>query len=146
MKILLVVIADLFIAVAAVFGAYEAFGAKRHATFTIPYTKKMVQKKILSREKGEKIIKEDAVSHYIGMALCVLVGVLMSLFIAKATGFITFVALAGGALIFLDPDMTETEATRSSYYNAHKEDMDVKRYHEYLVEVGDAGDDPILQG
>lgn len=144
MKIALIVLADIFIIAIAIMAVNEYFGFSRYARFTVPFTEKMMQLGVLSEEKGKAIISEDKITHIIGMVIAVIAAGMMAKFIAGISGVIVFIAVAAAMLAFIHPDMTETTATRTGYYNAHHSAMDIRRYHEYLVSVGDANDaDPI---
>lgn len=145
MRIMLIILADIFVAVTAVIGANEFFCLKRYESFTVPYTDKMISLGIIEADKRSSLLNEEKYSHYIGIALTFLCAGMLSKFIAQLSGIIVFIAVFAGLLIFLHPDMKETAATRSGYFRSHRTIMDIRKYHDYLVSVGDTtnSDSPI---
>lgn len=128
MRILIAVVADLFIAGISLFAAGEIFGLKRYNSFTVPYTDKMISLGIIEPEKRDFVLREDRMNHLAGIAISVLVCILMARFLAWPSGLIVFVLALAASLLLTHPDMTETEATREGYFRMHKSSIHPQRY------------------
>ena len=140
MRTAIIVLANLFVAVVAVLAVNEFFALKRYKSFTVPFTDKLVRRGVVKAADRDRVLREDRILHIVGVALSVVMWILLALFIAGIAAVPVFLVVAGGLIFSLRPDMTETPATRSGYERAHREYMDVVKYHEYLVEVGDAAE------
>ena len=128
MRILIAVVADLFIAGISLFAAGEIFGLKRYNSFTVPYTDKMISLGIIEPEKRDFVLREDRMNHLAGIAISVLVCILMARFLAWPSGLIVFGLALAASLLLTHPDMTETEATREGYFRMHKSSIHPQRY------------------
>ena len=128
MRILIVVVADIFIAGISLFAASEIFGLKRYNSFTVPYTDKMISLGIIEPDKRDAVLREDRMNHLAGIAISVLVCVLMARFLAWPSGLIVFFLALAASLALTHPDMTETEATREGYFRMHKASIHPQRY------------------
>lgn len=145
MRIILMIMADIFVAVTAVIAAYEFFGLKRYDSFTVPYTDKMISLGIIEADHREALLKKEKFDHILGIALATLCAFMLSRFIAKWSGAIVYIVVFAALSFLLHPDMTETPATRSGYFKAHRNEMDIRKYHDFLVSVGDSKpDDPTV--
>ena len=140
MRIFIAIIADIFIAIIALFAASEYFGIRRYNSFTVPYTDKLISLGVIEADKRETVLREDRISHLTGVGIAALVCVLMARFLAWPTGLVVFVAAFAAACIFTHPDMTETDATREGYFRMHKESMDPRRYAEMVQSQREAGE------
>lgn len=132
MRILLIIMADVLVAVTALLAVNEYHGIKRRDTFTVPFTDKLIACGAVAPEKRASILKADAAAHAVGIGLCAAVWIMLSAFFAGISGWIVFPVVAAGLLVALRPELGETEETRRQYYNAHKDDIDDIRYHKYL--------------
>lgn len=128
MRILIAIVADVFIAGISLFAASEIFGLRRYNSFTVPYTDKMVSLGIIEPDKRDAVLREDRMNHLAGIAISVLVCILMARFLAWPSGLIVFVLALGASLLLTHPDMSETEATREGYFRMHKSSMHPQRY------------------
>ena len=128
MRILIVVVADIFIAGISLFTTSEIFGLKRYNSFTVPYTDKMISLGIIEADKRDSVLREDRMNHLAGIAISVLVCVLMARFLAWPSGLIVFFLALAASFLFTHPDMTETEATREGYFRMHKSSIHPQRY------------------
>ena len=128
MRILIVVVADIFIAGISLFTASEIFGLRRYNSFTVPYTDKMISLGIIEADKRDFVLREDRMNHLAGIAISVLVCVLMARFLAWPSGLIVFFLALAASFLFTHPDMTETEATREGYFRMHKASIHPQRY------------------
>ncbi len=138
MRIALTVMADILILVTAVLAVHEYQGLARMKEFTEPYTDKLIAFGAIQKEKRESILREDRIGHLVGMALCVAVWIMLSLFFAGVSGWIAFPAGVILLLLALRPEKGETREARNRYYSAHKKDIDTLKYHEFLVSIGEA--------
>ena len=128
MRILIAVVADIFIAGISLFAAGEILGLKRYNSFTVPYTDKMISLGIIEPDKRDAVLREDRMSHLIGIVISVLACILMARFLAWPTGLVVFVVALAASLLFTHPDMTETEDTREGYFRMHKASMHPQCY------------------
>ena len=128
MRIFIAIIADIFIAIIALFAASEYFGIRRYNSFTVPYTDKLISLGVIPAEQREAVLREDRLNHAAGLAISALVCALMTRFLAWPTGAIAFVAAFAAACIFTHPDMEETAATREGYFRLHKARIHPQRY------------------
>lgn len=138
MRILLIVMANVLVVVASVLGVNEFFGLRRYASFVVPFTNKMVDMDIIPAGEREKLLREDRIAHIMGIGLSLLLSAMLGLFIAGISAVPVFGIATAAQLMALKPDMTENTATRTQYYNAHKDIMDALKYHAYLETVEDA--------
>ena len=128
MRILIQIVADLLIAVIALFAAGEFFGLRRFRSFTVPYTDKLISLGIIEPEKRDAVLREDRMNHLAGVGISVLACALMARFLAWPSGLIVFVLALAASFLFVHPDMTETEATREGYFRMHKASIHPQRY------------------
>lgn len=142
MRILVAIVSDILIAVVSLFAASEIFGLRRYGSFTVPYTDKLISLGIIEADKRDAILREDRTSHLIGVCISVLVCVLMARYLAWPTGLIVFAVVLAAALIFIHPDMTETEATRDAYFRAHKASIHPQRYVAFIQSLKDDAQPP----
>lgn len=137
MRIMLIIMADIFVLITAIVAVYEFYGLKRYNSFTVPYTDKMISLGIIDPEKRDSLLLEEKLGHYIGIALATVCAGMLSVFIAKFSGAIVYIAAFAGLMLYLHPEMNETTATRNGYFKSHRAIMDIRKYHDYLVSVGD---------
>lgn len=135
MRVLLMVMANVFVVVASVLGVNEYFGLRRYASFVVPFTDKMVDMGIIPAGERERILREDRIAHIVGIGLSLLLSAMLGLFIAGISAAPVFGIATVAQLMTLKPDMTENAANRAQYYNAHKDIMDALKYHAYLEAV-----------
>ena len=128
MRILIAIVADVFIAGISLFTVSEIFGLKRYNSFTVPYTDKMISLGIIEPDKRDSVLREDRMNHLAGIAISVLVCVLMARFLAWPSGLIVFVLALAASFLLTHPDMSETEATREGYFRMHKASIHPQRY------------------
>ena len=140
MRILIVVVADIFIAGISLFTTSEIFGLKRYNSFTVPYTDKMISLGIIEPDKRDAVLREDRMNHLAGIAISVLACILMARFLAWPSGLIVFVLALAASFLLTHPDMSETEATREGYFRMHKASMDPRRYAEMVQSQREAGE------
>ena len=62
MRIFIAIIADIFIAIIALFAASEYFGIRRYNSFTVPYTDKLISLGVIEADKRETVLREDRIS------------------------------------------------------------------------------------
>ena len=128
MRILIAIVADVFIAGISLFTVSEIFGLKRYNSFTVPYTDKMISLGIIEPDKRDAVLREDRMNHLAGIAISVLACILMARFLAWPSGLIVFVLALAASFLLTHPDMSETEATREGYFRMHKSSMHPQRY------------------
>lgn len=138
MRIVLIVMANVFVVVVSILGVNEFFGLRRYASFTAPFTDKMVGRGVIAPEDRDRLLKEDRITHVVGILLSLAAWAMLGRFIAGVSAVPVFLAASAVQLVVLKPDMEETSVTRAQYYNAHKSRMDALKYHAYLEEVGEA--------
>lgn len=132
MRIMLIIMADILVIVASVMCVHEYHSLKRHESFTVPFTDKMISLGVIDASRRGGILKEDKIGHLVGIVLALIVWLMLAKFLAGLSAIAVFVLAAAAQLILLKPSMTETQATRSQYFSAHKKDMNELKYHEYL--------------
>ena len=135
MRIMLIILANVFVVIVSVLGVNEYFGLKRYGSFVVPFTDKMIGMGVIAAENRARVLKEDRITHIVGIGLSMVVWGMLTFFIAGISAVPVFVVAAAGQMVALKPDMTETAATRGQYFNAHKNHMDTMKYHEYLQTV-----------
>ncbi|MBQ6121036.1 MAG: hypothetical protein IJI59_04755 [Clostridia bacterium] len=140
MRIALIVMADVLVLVVAVLVVNEYQCLKRRNSFTVPFTDRLIACGAVDPARREHILKSDAVIHGVGIALCVGVWVMLTAFFAGISGALAFPVAVGALLLKLKPEMGETDETRKQYYNAHRDDINDIKYHEYLKAAGAAGE------
>lgn len=114
MRIMLIIMANLFVAVVSVLGVNEYFGLKRYASFVVPFTDKMIERGVVAAENREKLLREDRVTHWVGIALSLAAWSMLTRFIAGVSGVPVFLAAVGAQLVLLKPELTETASTAAS--------------------------------
>lgn len=137
MRILLIIMANIMVVVVSIMAVHEYHAVKRYASFTLPFTDKMVSLGVIDVSRRDSLLKEEKINHYIGIILSVIVWLMLAKFMAGASAIAVFVIAAGAQIIFLEPELTETESTRNQYFNAHKKDMNELKYHDYLNNAKD---------
>lgn len=140
MRAMIVVLANLFVAVVAVLAVNECFALRRYRSFAVPFTDKLVTRGIVKAADRDRVLKEEKTLHAVGLGLALAMWALLGLFIAGIAAVPVFAVVAGGLALASRPEGGETPANRAAYERAHRKDMDVVKYHAYLVEVGDARD------
>ncbi|MGI6237785.1 MAG: hypothetical protein ACOYI7_09650 [Candidatus Excrementavichristensenella sp.] len=138
MRIILAIMANILVVVVSVIAVQEYHLLKNYASFTVPFTHKMVSLGVVDAARQDSLLREDRISHYVGMLLCAVVWLMLARFIAGLSAIFVFVAAVTVQLLFLKPELGETPSTRRRYFSAHKKDMDQLKYHEYLEKVEDA--------
>ena len=128
MRILIQIVADLLIAVIALFAAGEFFGLRRFRSFTVPYTDKLISLGVIPADQREAVLREDRLNHGAGLAISVLVCAMMARFLAWPTGVAAFALAFAAACLFTHPDLEETPATREGYFRLHKARIHPQRY------------------
>ena len=137
MRIALVVMADIMVLVVALLAVTEFHALRRYARFTVPFTDRLIACGAIRPENREAILREDRVTHAVGLLLCVVVWVMLSAFIAGPSGAILFPVGVVALLLLLKPGMGEDAENREQYYRVHKSYIDDLRYHEYLSKPQD---------
>lgn len=137
MRVVLIVMANVFVAVVSVLGVNEFFGLRRYASFTAPFTDKMVGLGVIAAEDRDRLLREDRMTHLVGIVLSLAAWAMLGMFIAGVSAVPVFLVVSAVQLVALKPDMEETSATRAQYYSSHKSRMDALKYHAYLESVGE---------
>ena len=140
MRIALIVMADVLVLVVALLAVNEYHGLKRRKSFTEPFTDRLIACGAIDPARREHILKSDAVIHGVGIALCVGVWIMLTAFFAGISGALAFPIGVALLLMRLQPEMGETDETRKQFYNAHRDDINDIKYHEYLKAAGAAGE------
>ena len=135
MRIVLIVMADVMALVMALLAVTEYHALKRHATFTVPFTDRLVACGAIRAEDRERVLREDRAAHIVGIALPVVIWIMLTRFFAGISGAILFPAGVAALLVLLRPDAEENDETREQYYRAHKKDIDDIKYHDYLARL-----------
>lgn len=139
MRIALIVMADVLALVVALLAVNEYHGLKRRKSFTVPFTDRLIACGAIDPSRREHILRRDLVIHGVGIALCVGVWIMLTVFFAGISGAVAFPVGVVALLAALKPEMGETDETRRQYYSAHREDIDDIKYHKYLEAAGAAG-------
>jgi hypothetical protein len=135
MRIAIIIAVDIMIIAIALFTASEIFALKRFKTFTVPYTEKLISLKILRKEDRESVLREDRISHMVGMGISSVACIMMSCFLSGISGILVFAATIAAALFLIHADMEESPATREGYFRMHKTKMNPQRYAEFLANI-----------
>ena len=136
MRVMLIIMADIMALVAALLAVNEYHALRRRATFTIPFTDKLIARGVIAPGRREPILREDLIVHRVGIGLSVAVWLMLSAFFAGVSGYIVFPAAAAALLFLIRPGLEESDETRGQYYRAHKNDIDPLKYRDYLDSVG----------
>lgn len=135
MRILLTIMANIMVAVVSIMTVHEYHALKRYASFTMPFTDKMISLGVIDASRRDSLLKEEKIGHYIGIILSVIVWLMLARFMAGVSAIAVFVIAVAAQIIFLKPELTETESTRNQYFSAHKKDMNELKYHDYLKSI-----------
>ena len=133
MRIVLIVMADLMVALLALLAVTEYHALKRRATFTEPFTDKLIACGAVKPEHRAPILREDRVIHMIGLGLSIAIWIMLSAFFAGISGWALFPIVAAALLVLLRPDMEENNENREQYYRLHRKYIDAMKYHDYLA-------------
>lgn len=136
MRIVLTIMADIMALVVALLAVNEYHALRRRDSFTIPFTDRLIACGAIAAQRREGLLREDRIVHWVGIALSVAVWLMLAFFIAGVTCFIAFPAGVALLLALLKPELGETDETRGQYYRAHRNDIDARKYHDYLESVG----------
>ena len=128
MRIALIIMADIMILVTAFLAVHDFSSLRRYDSFIVPFTDKLIAHGAIKPERREAVLKEDRISHIIGMALCAVVWIMLARFFAGISGYLAFPAGFAAMLLLVRPEPGETPETRAQYYNAHKSDIDPVKY------------------
>lgn len=132
MRILLTVMANIMVGIVSIMTIHEYHALKRYTSFTVPFTNKMVSLGIIDASRCDKLLKEEKISHYVGIFLSIIVWLMLAKFMAGISAIAVFVIAVIIQLIFLKPELAETTSTRNQYFNNHKKDINELKYHDYL--------------
>ena len=133
MRIVLIVMADLMVALLALLAVTEYHALKRRATFTEPFTDRLIACGAVQPEHRAAIRREDRVIHMIGLGLSIAIWIMLSAFFAGISGWALFPIVAAALLVLLRPDMEENNENREQYYRLHRKYIDDMKYHDYLA-------------
>ena len=133
MRIVLIVMADLMVALLALLAVTEYHALKRRATFTEPFTDRLIACGAVQPEHRAAILREDRVIHMIGLCLSIAIWIMLSAFFAGISGWALFPIVAAALLVLLRPDMEENNENREQYYRLHRKYIDDMKYHDYLA-------------
>ena len=139
MRIVLIVMADLMVALMALLAVTEYHALKRRTTFTEPFTDRLIACGAIQPENRTRILKEDRVLHVVGILLSVAVWLMLCRFFAGVSGLVLFPVGVAALLVLLRPGMGEDEENREQYYRAHRKYIDDIKYHEYLAQHQNKG-------
>jgi hypothetical protein len=132
MRIALTVMADIMVLVLALLAVTEYHALRRYATFTVPFTDRLIACGAVKPENRERILKEDRVLHVVGILLSVAVWIMLCRFFAGRSGLILFPVGVAALLLLLRPGTAEDDENREQYYRAHRRYIDDLKYHDYL--------------
>ena len=138
MRTVLIVMADAMVLLVALLAVTEFHALKRYTTFTVPFTDRLIACGAVRPEHRERILREDRVSHMIGMVLCAAVWIMLSAFFAGLSGWVLFPAGVGALLALLRPGMEENDENREQYRRLHRKYIDETKYHDYLAQTRQA--------
>lgn len=133
MRIVLIVMADLMVALMALLAVTECHALKRRATFTKPFTDRLIACGAVQPEHRTAILREDRVIHMIGLGLSIAIWIMLSAFFSGISGWALFPIVAAALLVLLRPDMEENNENREQYYRLHRKYIDDMKYHDYLA-------------
>ena len=136
MRIVLIVMADIMALAAAFMAVTEYRALLRRKSFTVPFTDKLIQCGAIAPKNRERLLREDAVAHGVGLALAVAVWLMLAAFFSGVSGLIAFPVGVVALLLAVRPEMGETDETRGQFYRAHRKDIDEAKYRAYLKERG----------
>ena len=139
MRIMLTVMADIMVLLVALLAVTEYRALKGRATFTEPFTDRLLACGAIRSEDRATILRQDRLIHVIGLILCVAVWIMLSAFFAGLSGWALFPVAAAALLMLLKPDMEENNETREQYYRLHGKYIDKAKYHDYLTQNRSAG-------
>ena len=132
MRIALMVMADIMVLVLALLTVTGYHALRRYATFTVPFTDRLIACGAVKPENRERILKEDRVLHIVGILLSVAVWIMLCRFFAGRSGLILFPVGVAALLLLLRPGTAEDDENREQYYRAHRRYIDDLKYHDYL--------------
>ena len=133
MRTLLIVMADVMVLLVALLAVTEYHALKRRATFTEPFTDRLIACGAVQPEHRAAILREDRVIHMIGLGLSIAIWIMLSAFFAGISGWALFPIVAAALLVLLRPDMEENNENREQYYRLHRKYIDDMKYHDYLA-------------
>ena len=133
MRTLLIVMADVMVLLVALLAVTEYHALKRRATFTEPFTDKLIACGAVKPEHRAPILREDRVIHMIGLGLSIAIWIMLSAFFAGISGWALFPIVAAALLVLLRPDMEENNENREQYYRLHRKYINDMKYHDYLA-------------
>ena len=64
MRVMLIIMADIMALVAALLAVNEYHALRRRATFTIPFTDKLIARGVIAPGRREPILREDLITAY----------------------------------------------------------------------------------
>ena len=132
MRIALILMADIMVLVVALLAVTEYHALRRYASFTVPFTDRLIACGAIQSENRERILKEDRVVHAVGILLPVVIWIMLAKFFAGLSGVILFPVGVAALLVLLRPGMEEDDENRGQYYRVHKKYIDDIKYHDYL--------------
>ena len=132
MRIALMVMADIMVLVLALLTVTEYHALRRYATFTAPFTDRLIACGAVKPENRERVLKEDRALHVVGILLPVVIWLMLCKFFAGVTGLILFPVGVAALILLVRPGMGEDDENREQYYRAHRKYIDDIKYHEYL--------------
>lgn len=135
MRTVLIVMADVMVLLVTLLAVTEFHALKRYAAFTVPFTDRLIACGAIRPEHRERILREDRVSHMIGMGLCIAVWIMLSTFFAGLSGWALFPAGVGVLLALLRPGMEENDDNREQYHRLHRKYIDDMKYRDYLAQT-----------
>ena len=109
MRVMLIIMADIMALVAALLAVNEYHALRRRATFTIPFTDKLIARGVIAPGRREHILREDLIVHWVGIGLSVAVWLMLSAFFAGVSGYIVFPAAAAALLFLIRPGLEESD-------------------------------------
>lgn len=141
MRIALIVMADVMVLVVALLAVTEYRALRRYSSFTVPFTDRLIACGAMAASARERVLREDRTAHIVGIALCVAVWLMLTVFFAGVSAALTFPVGAALLLAALKAEDGETPENREQYYRAHKKDIDDVKYHACVAqsEAGPSG-------
>ena len=133
MRIVLIVMADLMVALMALLAVTEYHALKRRATFTEPFTDRLIACGAVQPEHRAAILREDRVIHMIGLGLSIAIWIMLSAFFAGISGWVVFPIGVAALFVLLRPDMEENDENREQYTRLHRKYIDDMKYHDFLA-------------
>ena len=132
MRVLLIVLANAFVVIASILAVSEYQGLKRHDSFVVPFIDKLIAHGVVPAQSRERLLREDRIGHFIGLALCALLWGMLARFIAGVSAVPVFIASVALQLILLKPDTGDSEAARARFVSIHRRDIDAAKYRQFI--------------